>query len=230
MITRNENHARRSYSQGFTLIETLLAASLFMLLLTATIISLEPASRGSKLDQGAVRLESILRFARAEAANMGRRVRVSIQQDDGAETNQPDQIRVSWEPEPLNEPDVFQNLSCAKWEMDDFSECVSVEQVSVTDSNEVPGLVENSADEWEEEFADLIPFSEPSPITFNPDGSSDSAEIVLAARKKEDARRIAVRVMGLTGVISREVMADCKGDGGTDGQGRTQEISPSVAD
>ena len=230
MITRNENHAGGSRSQGFTLIETLLATSLFLLLVGASIMSMEPASRGSKLDQGAVRLESILRFARAEAANMGRRVRVSIQQDVEAETNEPNQIRVSWEPEPLNEPDVFQDLSCAKWEMDDFSECASVEQVSVTDSNEVPGVTETATDEWAEEFADLIPFSEASPITFNPDGSSDSAEIVLAAREKEDARRIAVRVMGLTGVISREVMADCKGDSGTDGQGRTQEISPSVAD
>lgn len=213
------------------MVETLLAASLFMLLTGAAIISLEPASRGRDLDQGAVRLESILRFARAEAANTGRRVRVAFTQEAGQTAAQPNQVHVLWEPQPLDSPEVFQDLSCAKWELEGFSDSVNVEQVRMIDSNTTPAPNENAdATTAAEEETKAATDVETSPITFNPDGSSDSAEIVLAARNSEDSRRITVRVIGLTGVISREVTCTAKGDGDTDGHGRTQETGPLLAE
>ena len=126
MMTNRPNENCRCRSGGFTLIETLLAASIFMLLVGAAIISLGPSSRGCDLDQGAVRLESILRFARAEAANTGRRVRVSFAPEASQMTNQPNQVRLTWEPEPLDEPEVFHDMSSAKWEVEGFSENVNV--------------------------------------------------------------------------------------------------------
>ena len=40
------------------------------------------------------------------------------------------------------------------------------------------------------------------PITFYPDGSSDSAEIIVAARSTEEEQRMSVRLVGITGSIS----------------------------
>ena len=130
---------RRSRSHGFTLIETLLATSLFLLLVGASIMSMEPASRGTKL----IRRGPLGKHPPICPCRGGQHGTASSgldPQDVAAEPNEPNQIRVSWEPEPLNEPDVFQDLSCAKWEMDDFSECASVEQVSVT-TQQVPELL-----------------------------------------------------------------------------------------
>jgi len=42
------------------------------------------------------------------------------------------------------------------------------------------------------------------PITFYADGSSDSAEIILASRESEDDRRLAIRIIGITGTIKRQ--------------------------
>lgn len=219
----------RSCRGGFTLVETLLAASLFMLFVGAAIVSLGPSSRGCDLDQGAVRLESILRFARAEAANTGRRVRVAFSPESQA-TAQPHQVRLTWEPEPLDEPEVFHDLSSAKWEVDGFGENVNVEQVRLLDANDVqPSDAAADPGATEEDFG-TAPTPESHPITFNPDGSSDSAEIVLAARSSDDARRVTVRVMGLTGVICREVTTDTKEDSEAEGHKRTQETSSAVAE
>ncbi|MBM3837742.1 MAG: hypothetical protein FJ398_07215 [Verrucomicrobia bacterium] len=228
MITRTSKNPGCS-RRGFTLLETLLAASLFMLFLGAAIVSLGPTSRGCNLDQGAVRLESILRFARAEAANTGRRVRVAFTQE--AQTTEPHKpVRVLWEPEPLDEPEVFQDLSSAKWELDGFGEHVSVEQIRLLDSSDTSSAPDASAPSTIEEGDEWALAAESTPITFNPDGSSDSAEIVLAARDGDDDRRVTVRVLGLTGLICREVTSDSKGESEADGHKRIQDSSLTVAE
>jgi len=43
------------------------------------------------------------------------------------------------------------------------------------------------------------------PITFYPDGSCDSAELILASLEPEP-ERIALRITGITGLISRRVI------------------------
>jgi hypothetical protein len=48
----------------------------------------------------------------------------------------------------------------------------------------------------------VVPGPPPS-ITFNPSGSSDSAEITLADRAGKEARRIIVRLEGFTGCVGR---------------------------
>lgn len=53
------------------------------------------------------------------------------------------------------------------------------------------------------------PFRDPMlPIRFYPDGSGDSAQVVLASRDEEDVRRLAVQVEGVTGMIQRRPMPD----------------------
>jgi hypothetical protein len=49
-----------------------------------------------------------------------------------------------------------------------------------------------------------------APITFFPDGSSDSAEIILASRNEEETRRISVTIVGATGVIRKTTLTDAK--------------------
>ena len=145
-------------------------------------------------------------------------------------TNQPNQVRLTWEPEPLDEPEVFHDMSSAKWEVEGFSENVNVEQVRLIDANEDPASDDGADHSLAEEDASLIPPAAAPPITFNPDGSSDSAEIVLAARNRDDLRRVTVRVVGVTGIISREVTTDSKGESETDGHGRIQDTGPAVAE
>ncbi|MBI2946420.1 MAG: GspH/FimT family pseudopilin [Verrucomicrobia bacterium] len=227
-LPSNPNHRRSG--AGFTLLETLLAASLVLLFMGAAIVTLGPTSRGCDLDQGAVRLESILRFARAEAANTGRRVRVAFcQEAQTAEQQSP--VRVSWEPEPLDEPEVFQDLSSAKWEIEGFGENLNIDQIRLLDSNEnQPASEPTESSELEDDEWWFAPPAESTPITFNPDGSSDSAEIVLSARGSDDARRVTVRVMGLTGLICREVTSDTKEASETEGHKRIQDSSLTVAE
>ena len=44
-------------------------------------------------------------------------------------------------------------------------------------------------------------------ITFYPDGTSDSAEVVLASRNDEDERRLAVRLGGMLGTVSTRTIS-----------------------
>jgi hypothetical protein len=59
----------------------------------------------------------------------------------------------------------------------------------------------DSSDSEEPGFASF------APITFYPDGSSDSAEIILAARDAEDERRIRMQIIGATGAIKRQILS-----------------------
>ena len=111
--------------------------------------------------------------------------------------------------DPVAEPEVFHNLSGARWGLDQVNETVGVETVRL------PGSAETASEGWpesgvaEQEILAEIPAEEdetsppPAFITFNPDGSSDTAEITLAARGEEDPHHVTLRIEGLTGSISR---------------------------
>ena len=54
-------------------------------------------------------------------------------------------------------------------------------------------------------------------ITFYPDGSCDSAEIVLASRNEEDERLLAVRLSGILGSVSSHSVSK-------DGESTSEEV------
>jgi hypothetical protein len=94
-----------------------------------------------------------------------------------------------------------------------ITDLVEVENVRLTDANSsegsspetVPGSEQD--DLLGEELFELFP-----PITFHPDGSGESAEIVLRSRDVDDLRRVTVRIAGLTGSIRREYIAEDLGE------------------
>jgi hypothetical protein len=151
---------------------------------------------GAQLDEGAEQFESLVRYARAHAANSGCRVRLTFEEVAGE-----DQLAVplgnvfvSWEPDPLGKPGEFRPLQEVAPLLEGLLQLVEVDDVRAF--GVAPGL-SNQETEVVAGFA---------PITFFPDGSSDSVEVVLLARELEEERRIAVRIIGTTGTIRREIL------------------------
>lgn len=207
---------------GFSLVELLLTLVLILCLAAASVFSFTALNRTANLDEGLNRLESLIRFAQAEAATTGRKVRLQfpaarpLEEGAGAELRE---IRVLWEPDVLNSPGVFQVYSNKAWSEEIVNEIVGVAAVRpLTGANIVPSQYPpapassftNSAPL--EEAAGLAPLAgmetdfaetEEFPgITFYPDGSCDSAEIVLASRNGEDPRLVEVTLSGILGSVS----------------------------
>ena len=194
---------------GFTLVELLLAVGLVLLLLSAVVFNFSGLQHGASLDEGANQIEALIRFARAHAANSGRQVQITFEEDIGDGLFIPlGNLSVIWEPDPVGRPGYFEPVTELQEYVNRITDLVSIEGVR---------LMENGG--REPELTDAAAAPEPSaegnaapaifpPIGFFPDGSSDSAEIIAASRSDEDARRFAVRIEGITGSIRRQRLSD----------------------
>ena len=195
---------------GFTLVEILLTTVLLLLLLGAVVFNFSNLQRGAQLDEGATQLEALIRYARAQAASTGRQVRIAFEEDVGDGLSVPlGNLQVQWEPEPLNAPGIFTELPEAAGFVRSITELVNVEfvralepDVDETATGNVATAGPGSSGATNETVWITFP-----PVTFYPDGSSDSTEITLASRSDEDGRRLVVRLMGMTGSIRRKVQA-----------------------
>lgn len=199
---------KRGARLGYSLVELLLTVALLLLFSGVAVVSIQSMSNGSALTEGTVRFETLLRFARAEAAYLGRCVRVEFVQEHKPEISLAEEalglssVQLSWEPDPISEPGVFRELMATRWGLEGVNEAVGVKAVRLTDPAMVmppdtAGLSEATA---EPGFAE-VPTPVPA-LTFNPDGSCDSAEITLASRSPEDERLVIVRLEGFTGLVS----------------------------
>lgn len=214
MILRPRHPAPR----GFTLIELMLTVVLVVLLLGAVVYNFSTAANGARLDEGAGQVEALFRFARAHAESTGKQVRIhfpeaeSAENADTLEAEAPGTtVRVTWEADPVGAPGVFQNLPEAASYVQSISDLVSIRKVQ-PDGQGVEGAVESSvpapeAVAPEAQVAEAM-HSTCSAVSFYPDGTGDSASLVLASRDVEDARRFRVRLMGLTGTVRRQVVAE----------------------
>lgn len=193
---------------GFTLLELLLVVVLVVALTSALVFNFSNLLRGNQLLEGTTRLETLMRFARAQAANSGRKVQLVFSAES---TNAPaaatGEVRATWEPDPLAQPGCFAELIEAQWHLQEINDLVQVESVKLLDSttaappNELEDDVDLDAEGWEG-----APTKSMAPITFYPDGSSDSAEIIVAARSEEQ-QRMSVRLVGVTGSITHQLLA-----------------------
>lgn len=194
---------------GFTLIELLLATVLLLLLLGASVFSFASLQRGKELDEGAAQFEALLRYARAEAANRGRQVQLSFEEEIEEGISLPlGEVRLLWEPDPLGKPGQFEEIKTAHAYLERINDLVEIDTVRVSDPAGIE-TQEMTADADEEDwdiFAERFYFL--PPITFYPDGSSDSAEIILISRAEDDDRRVSVRLTGITGIVRREVVTE----------------------
>ena len=221
-MTMPASQKRRQAAAGFTLVELLLATVLLLLLAGAVVFNFTTLQRGAELDEGAAQFEGLLRFARAQAANTGRPVQINFEEEiaEGMTMSLGD-IRVLWEPDPLDQPGVLVELPEAAPFVRGITDLVEVQNVRAEEPSAaaVPEeAAEAGADgaDWDDWWG-VFP-----PITFYPDGSSDSAEITLASRAKDDSRRVSVRLAGVTGAIRRELVVE-------DSEVEPQEQEPKKA-
>jgi len=210
-----------SRNPGYSLVELLLTTSLLLIFAGLAVVSMETLNQGSTFGEGTIRFETMVRFAHAEAARTGRRVRIDFVQETNdvanlSGTNQLSQVHLSWEPNPASDPDVFQDLLAPRWGVDQVNDALRVADVRVLDGQDDP------PDPLDDSPADLnaptpvpptdpsldagmapVPLS-PSSITFNPDGSCDAAEITLVGIHPDEDRSVTLRVDGTTGAISHK--------------------------
>ena len=172
--------------RGFTLVELLLTVGLLLLLAGAVIFSFSSLQRGAGLEEGATRLEALLRFARAHAAGTGRQVQIRFEEDVGEGLLVPlGRLRVVWEPDPLLQPGFFEELPEANVYVKGITELVSIEEVRPWPRDESPASSSALAPARGQDEGVEAP-GEFAPMLFYPDGSADSTEIVLAALDGED--------------------------------------------
>src|SRR5688572_17771778 len=126
----------RTFQRGFTLLELLLVTTLVLLLVSAMVFNFSPLLRGNQLEEGTTRLETLMRFARAQAANSGRKVQLVFANES---TNLPaastGEVRATWEPDPLGQPGWFADLCDAQWHVQEVNDLVQVESVKLLDSS-----------------------------------------------------------------------------------------------
>ncbi len=167
----------------------------------------------------------MIRFARAHAASSGHKVLITFEEDAGDGLLVPlGNVSVVWEPDPLGQPDQFQPLGEAANYVRSIVDLITIENVQPVvraTMTTVSGTTSTTSVGTPPEPVPLDPaMSTPTanagaagfgfaPIVFYPDGSSDSAEITIAARNDEgDARRMVLRLTGLTGSIRRRVVTE----------------------
>lgn len=210
--------SHKTCTHGFTLIEQILTIVLMVLLFGAVVYNFSSIHRAAGLDEGVSQVEALFRFARAHAASTGKQVRIMFpdaETGDNAELLAAEApgatVRVMWEADPVGAPGVFQELPAAASYVESISELVSIQQVqprgqgAEAPANAAAPIPASGAPETSTAEAPRSPFSV---VTFYPDGTGDSVEVVLASRSEEDARRFTVRIVGLTGSIRRQLVGD----------------------
>lgn len=225
-------------AQAFTLIELLLTVSLIVLLAGSFILSLDGLDSGARLEQGAAHLQTLFRYARGQAANTGRHLRIVFGPEApamAAEVNSTNAapslsstnsgIQVLWESDPLGAPGRFEPFPGAEMLIEQVNELVKILEVNLPGSTP-PDLSELAFD----------PLLEPPPppafenstnltltvdsqamhwptLDCYPDGSSDSLQVVLGAASGEDRRHAVVMLWGVSGAsMSRFISTETNTD------------------
>lgn len=177
-------------ARGFTLIEILLALLLIGLLMAALLLNFTGLIDARSLDEGSMKFEGMLRLARADAANQGKRIRLTLNADDGT-------YRVEWEGDPLGKPGEYEEYKSASWTAYLPTDMVRIVRIGPPVTGDASG--------------------EPPPssqsITFEPDGSCESMQIELAPARNDDGRRAIIDVEGVTGSIHRTILTPSEAQG-----------------
>lgn len=178
---------------AFTLVEIVLSLSILALLAGVSISVFWGTLAEARTKENANRIRSLLLSARADAANAGRRYRLSFDE----ETRQP---TLSVEPDPLAKPGVF--LPCDLWWVRQaelqagvrVAVCERIGDSVFADESEGAAKSQRDRDSVLEE------------VNFYPDGSSDSARIVLANDDEHHPWAVEITLNGLDGTITtREI-------------------------
>jgi len=222
-----ETRRNNSGGLGFTLLEMLLTVALLLALLAAVVFNFESAKRGADLEEGGRQMEALIRFAGAQAANTGKAVQFRFGEDvpissdtnsvsavstNSARANSLNDIpaideledwgaklRVVYEADPVLQPGIFVDLPEAKPFLEAISDRVRIEKVRTPER-----LVNQSTNE----LAMIETVAKPegaNSVTFYPDGSSQTVDIFLISREREDLREMIVHLDGVTGGVRTEL-------------------------
>ena len=181
--------APRATGAGFTLLEMILAMALVVLLAGLALGSLWGTLGSMRTKEHSSRIASLLRAARAEAANTGCRLRLSFD----PETTQP---ILSIERDPLGEPGAFEPLDTWWVKLAALDHGVRVllcERTGASDFVEVSAQTAPAPGGGDE--------AELAEVTFYPDGSSDSVRIVLGNDDEDKPWMVEVTLNGVDGSI-----------------------------
>ena len=201
-VTPRPRVDRRRPRRAFTLLETILALTLVVVIAGVVVVNLFGWGESRWLDEGSSRFATLLCMARAEAANMGKSLRIAFEPDLAGRVG----VQVLLEADPLNAPRQFTVYDGCTW-LHHVPEGL-VEGASSR-------LVGESAYRWtdlpgQDEAADAAPME---PVTFYPDGSCDSAVIELVSTRASDSRLAIVEVEGLTGAVTRRMVSGSETEG-----------------
>lgn len=179
--------------RAFTLVEIILAAAIIALLAGAFVLAMGQWYQKQSLDECALRVEAILRMARAEACSQGRQIRLAFDPASGSPV-------IAWEPDPLQAPGRFVPYYGA-WANDLPTDMLRFIRCRRTGQSARKLLTYSDAQESE------TPDGEPlQSVTFMPDGSCDSAVIEVASADGLDGRIGRIEVNGITGSVSLRML------------------------
>ena len=187
--------ARTILPAGFTLFEVLLALAIFALLVGAVVVNMPALSEARLLEEGAGRFEAMVYMARAEAANLSRKLRLTFSEDE-----QGSGIALLWEADPINQPEQFEEYTACTWLYYIPADMVSVVSCQLSGQDAYGPFLLSSPDETEES-ENLL-----QPLTFYPDGTCDSAIIELVGTGGRDERRAIIEIDGLAGTVTRRIV------------------------
>ena len=182
---------------GFTLFEVLLVLLLLGLLATAGYMTLSPLQDHARFGEGVRRFEALLRMARADAAGNGQHVRLAPEQTEDAEETV--RVRILVEPDPISEPGQFTRYRCT-WGTFRPRGLVRLTRCSLLAADAYRQM---ALDRGGDETSDAAPLA---PVTFYPNGSSDSAVFELAPIDQYDPRRAVILLDGINGTITTRML------------------------
>lgn len=195
--------------RAFTLLELLLVTVLMLALTGAVVFSFTHLQRGALLDEGVTRMETLIHLARAHAANSGRVVKV-VFTPDASDDGTPGSTVVSVQVQsaPGVNRDTFVELRETRAESEGVGELVQIVNVELQGTDQTAATTDSSpAAPADESPTDTAPATTQQ-ITFYPDGSSDSAELILTSRDVEDSRRVSLKLTGITGATRRLLLPE----------------------
>jgi hypothetical protein len=193
-------------------VELLLVLVVLLLLLSTAVVNLDAMRHGAELREGALRLESLLRYARAEAALRGQRIRVEFRSvpPEDSDLREPDEppmelVRLTVESAPLEDPGTFTALPARSWGNRQLGELIELELVlgGERSGSESGGDMGPRSDRY---TGDRTPVART--VTFDPEGGVTAARLVVRSTDVEDTRRILVTLEGVTGQVSRRELTE----------------------
>lgn len=177
---------------GFTLVELVLALLILVLLSGALIASFHGSLASVRIEENVSRMVSMLKTARADAALTGRRLQVTFDPD----TTQP---VVSIETDPLAEPNVFKPY-LAWWAQ--RLRLTGDVRVLVCELTGASSFMERTAEGGSAQ-GEVVEGAEGvlSPVTFTPDGGSDSLRMVLGLADEDIPWTVEITLNGADGTV-----------------------------